>query len=122
MKLIDSSSWIHALRKDGDPGIRAKVHQLLVEDEAAWCDLVRVELWRGVSKKKEVSFLREMEQSIRLLPVTPEVWNLACELAQKCRIQGTPVPTTDIVIAACALFHKVGLEHSDKHYEIIGKL
>ena len=42
MKLIDSSSWIHALRKDGDPVVRSRVQQLLIEDEAAWCDIVRV--------------------------------------------------------------------------------
>lgn len=122
MKLIDSSSWIHALRKDGDPAIRARVRLLLVDDEAAWCDIIRVELWRGVSKKKEISFLKELEKSIRLLPITAEVWDHACELAQKCRVQGTPIPTTYIIIEACARFHKVGLEHSDKHFEIIGKL
>ena len=121
MKLIDSSSWIHALRKDGDPAVRARVHNLLLQDEAAWCDIVRVELWRGVSKKNEISFLKELEKSIVLLPVTAEVWDLACELAQKCRVQGTPIPTTDIVIVACARVHKVELEHVDKHFEIIGK-
>ena len=94
----------------------------MVEDEAAWCDIVRVELWRGVSKKNEISFLKELEKSIRLLTVTAEVWDLACELAQKCRVQGPPIPTTDIVIEACARFHKVELEHVDKHFEILGKL
>ena len=122
MKLIDTSSWIHALRKDGDPAIRDRVQGLLVEDQAAWCDLVRVELWRGVSKKKEISFLKELEKSIRLLPITAEVWNLSCDLAQKCRVRGTPIPTTDVIISACARFHKVELEHVDKHFEIIAEL
>ena len=83
MKLIDSSSWIHALRKDGDPVVRSRVQQLLIEDEAAWCDIVRVELWRGVSKRKEINFLRELEKNISLLPITTEVWDLACTLAQR---------------------------------------
>lgn len=122
MKLIDSSSWIHALRKDGDPIVRARVQKLLLEDEAAWCDLVRVELWRGVSKNKEVNFLRELEGIISLLPITAEVWDLACDLAQKCRTKGTPIPSTDIVIEACRRIHKVGLEHVDKHFELISKL
>jgi len=122
MKLIDSSSWIHALRQDGDSVVRARVHQLLVEDEAAWCDLVRVELWRGVSKKKEINFLKELEENIQLLEITSDVWNLACELAQKCRMQGTPIPTTDIVIAACARHYEVGLEHIDKHFDIIARI
>jgi len=122
MKLIDSSSWIHALRIDGDPAIRERVHQLLVKDEAAWCDIVRVELWRGVSKRREISFLKELERNIRLLPITTEVWNLACELAQKWRVKGTPIPTTDIAIGACARVHKVELEHVDKHFDVIRKL
>lgn len=119
MKLVDSSSWIHALRKDGDPDIRARVHKLLVEDEAAWCNIVRVELWRGISKKREMNFLKELEENIQLLEINTGVWNLACELAQKCRVKGTPIPTTDIVISACARHYKVGLEHFDKHFDAL---
>ena len=122
MKLIDSSSWINALRKDGDPVVRSRVQQLLIEDEAAWCDIVRVELWRGVSKRKEINFLRELEKNISLLPITTEVWDLACTLAQKCRSKGTPIPSTDIVIEACRRVHHVELEHVDKHFEIICRL
>jgi hypothetical protein len=42
VQLIDASSWIHALRKAGDPVVRARVHALLVDAQAAWCDVVRV--------------------------------------------------------------------------------
>ena len=48
MKLIDTSSWIDALRRDGDPQIRARVVALMASGEAAWCDLVRLELWNGL--------------------------------------------------------------------------
>ncbi len=122
MKLIDSSSWIHALRKEGDPIIRERVRELLINNEAAWCDIVRVELWRGVSKKKELNFLKELEENIHLLPLTAETWSIACNMGQKCRINGTPVPTTDLIIAACARSHDLELEHSDKHFDLLGKI
>ena len=67
---------------------------------------------------QRLGFLKELEANIRLLPVSPEVWDLACELAQKCRFEGTPIPTTDIVIEACARVHQVGLEQVEKHFEI----
>jgi predicted nucleic acid-binding protein len=45
--LVDSSAWIHALRKAGDPTVRAALNKLLTDKLAAWCEIVRVELWSG---------------------------------------------------------------------------
>src|SRR5258708_31980607 len=47
--LVDSSMWVHQLRKGGDPGQRDRVNALLEAGEAAWCPVVRLELWRGVT-------------------------------------------------------------------------
>ncbi len=122
MKLIDSSSWIHALRKNGDSIVRDRVQNLLFEDSVAWCDIVRVELWRGVSTKKEELFLKSLEESITLLPIDKRVWDYACTLGQKTRLIGKPVPATDIIIVACARIHAVEVEHCDAHIEMLLKL
>jgi len=119
VKLIDTSSWIHALRKKGDPDIRERVRNFLLEGKAAWCDLVRVELWQGVRMKSEMTFLHQLENTLTLLPAHGEVWNVACQLGTKSRTSGKPVPTTDLIIAACALHHNVELEHCDKHFDLI---
>ena len=122
MKLIDSSSWIHALRKSGDSCIRKRVQDLLLSDEAAWCHIIRVELWRGAKEKAEVGYLKELEANLTLLPLNLDVWNAACKLGQMCRKNGKPVPTTDIIIFACAITHEVEIEHCDKHMDTLLKL
>jgi predicted nucleic acid-binding protein len=119
VKLIDTSSWVHALRKSGDAQVRERVRALLVDGQGAWCDIVRVELWQGVKAKAEANFLRDLDANLTLLTMTSEVWNLACALGQRSRAAGKPVPTTDLLIAACALTHHASIEHCDKHFEII---
>lgn len=122
MYLIDTSCWVHALRKRGNTDIRKRVQRLLLDDEAAWCEVVWVELWRGVTAKAEIQFLRELDNDLPKLPMNDAVWQLACELAQLCRLTGTPVPTTDLLIHACAAVHKIKLIHEDKHFDVLASL
>ncbi len=49
MKLIDTNCWKQSLRRKGIPEVRSYVAAVLERDEAAWCQLVRLELWRGAS-------------------------------------------------------------------------
>ena len=55
MILVDSSSWIHFLRPDGDAVVRARVSQALREGEACWCDMVRLELWNGAGGERKAT-------------------------------------------------------------------
>ena len=59
--LVDSSLWVHHLRKGGDPAKRDRVNALLESGEAAWCPAVRLELWRGVTNDAERKTLRRYE-------------------------------------------------------------
>lgn len=45
MVLVDSSSWIHLLRPDGDSAVRERVELALRTGDACWCAMVRLELW-----------------------------------------------------------------------------
>ena len=45
--LVDTSSWIEALRSSGRADVRERVRVLLLNGLAAWCDMVAVELWNG---------------------------------------------------------------------------
>ena len=116
MVLIDTSSWTQALRKKGDPAIRIRVDQLMADQEAAWCDMVRVELWHGVSSEQDRKWLEELEAEMPTLEINAEVWNTACKVGTMARRKGLTVPNTDLVIFACALVHQVPLEHNDRHY------
>ncbi|MBI5198889.1 MAG: PIN domain-containing protein [Nitrospirae bacterium] len=120
--LIDTSSWIEALRDTGRTDIRERVLKLMTDGRAAWCDIVAVELWNGVKGNYERQKLSELEKEITCLPTTPEVWQKARLLAQQCRIADKTVPSADLLITACALVHHAGIEHCDSHIDLILKV
>ena len=119
MTLVDTSSWIEALRSDGISEVRQRVRKLLLEGEAAWCDMVLLELWNGARGEYEKKKLADLEKEIPSLPTTDEVWRLARVLARKSRDTGKTIPAADLVISACGLFHKVEIEHCDQHFSFI---
>jgi predicted nucleic acid-binding protein len=120
--LIDTSAWIETLRPSGQPAIRSRVSDVTTEDRAVLCDLVRVELWNGARGASEQRVIREMEENLVTVPTTPEVWDLARALAQSARGKGLTVPATDLLIAACAAHHGLGLIHNDAHFEKLEEL
>ena len=122
MKLIDTSSWIDAMRRDGDPAIQVRVMALLATGEAAWCDMVRLELWNGVRGPAEKKHLEALEADVTLLPMTDAAWAKARELARRARPKGLTVPGADLVIAGCAWAHAVDLEHDDAHLAALADL
>ena len=116
--LIDSSSWIDFLRgRQTEPARR--VQSLLASGEAAWCDLIAVELWNGVRVGKERKALDELEAELSAFALNADVWKLARKLAFRCRQSGITAPSNDIVIAACVATHNLELEHCDKHFDDI---
>ena len=115
MKLVDTSSWIEYLR-DRESQATGRVRDLVLDGEAAWCDMTLVELWNGARGAREKRELAELEKEITLLPVHAPVWKSACKLARRCREAGLTVPASDIVIAACAVNHAVELEYCDEHF------
>jgi len=118
VKLVDTSSWVEYLRdRESEAGDTVEV--LVLSGEAAWCDMTLVELWHGVRGAKEKRELAEMENEIERVPVDAAAWRLASRLALRCREKGITAPISDIVIAACAVAHKLDLEHCDKHFDDI---
>ena len=122
MVLVDSSSWIHYFRARGDAVVRDRVIRLLQQGEAAWCPLIRLELWNGAGSEEDRRALREHELWVPDLSVTDEVWAKACELASHCRRRGRTSPATDVLIAACARHYHVAIESSDTHFEFLMRI
>ena len=117
--LIDTSSWIHFLRRDGDAATRHRVSVALESGAARWCALVRLELWNGARGDREKRVLQEFERLVPELAVTDAVWDAAYALARRCRSAGVTVPATDVLIAACAAHHGAELEHADADFQLI---
>lgn len=122
MTLIDTSSWVDALRRDGDPEVKTRVAALMRAGTAAWCDIVRLELWSGLRGAAERKHMEELEADVVNLPTNDAVWARARLLAQRARAKGVTVPATDLLIAACAWEHGVALEHDDAHLTALAAL
>lgn len=120
--LVDTSAWIETLRRSGDPAVRAKVSALTVDDRVVLCDQVRLELWNGARSAADQRMLRNLEQQLEIVPTSPEVWTLACDYARAARDHGLTLPAADILIAACANYHDLGLVHQDAHFERLAKI
>ena len=72
--LVDSSLWVHQLRRSGDRAKRERVNALLEAGLAAWCPPVRLELWRGVVTESERAALRRVRGGApRLRHFSPRV-------------------------------------------------
>ena len=122
MILVDSSSWIHFLRPNGDPKVRSRVEAALTSGEACWCPLVRLELWNGAAGDRDRKSLRDFDDVLLEIAIDDDVWASAYELARRARSAGVSVPATDILIAACARRHGADLETADSDFERLAAL
>jgi len=120
--LVDSSLWVHQLRKSGDREKRDRVNALIESGLAAWCPPVRLELWRGVSRDSERKTLRRYEALLPSYEVSSDVWERAVRLADRGRAAGLAVPLADLVIFACAKVHGLDLAHDDNHFVQLERL
>jgi predicted nucleic acid-binding protein len=120
--LVDSSLWVHQLRKSGDPAKRDHVNALLESGEAAWCPAVRLELWRGVTNDAERKTLRRYAALLPDYEISAAVWLRSIRLADRARSSGVTAPLADLLIFACAKIHGLEVAHDDTHFDELTKL
>ncbi len=117
--LIDTSAWVEALRREGEAEVRSQVAALVTSGQAVFCDLVLLELWNGARGAQEQKVLRGLERDLEKVETSAEVWDLASDLARRCRATGITVPATDLLVAAIARHHQIPLLHRDAHFDQI---
>lgn len=120
--LIDTSAWIETLRTTGEPTVRARVTALTADDRVVLCDAVRLELWNGARSAGDQRLLRDLEEHLETVPTTSQVWTLARDLARITRGKGLTMPAADLLIAACAEHHGLGLVHCDSHFDQLARV
>ena len=119
---IDTSSWIHVLRPNGDPAVRGRVEVALTGGQACWCPLVRLKLCSGTRGGREREVLKEFAGALPELPINEAVWREAYDLARRARARGITVPASDLATAACARRHGAALETADTDLASLTKM
>ncbi len=102
--------------------MRDRVNALLESGEAAWCPVVRLELWRGVTNDAERKTHRRYETVLPDYEISPEVWERSIHLADRGRTGGLAAPLADLLIFSCAKVHGLEVAHDDAHFEQLAKL
>ena len=120
--LVDSSMWVHQLRRSGDPARCQRVNALLEAGEAAWCAPIRLELWRGVTNDVERKTLRRYEALLPDYAITADTWTHAIRLADRGRAAGVTAPLADLLVFACATLNGLEIEHDDDHFFSLARL
>jgi len=80
------------------------------------CDIIRLEVLRGIIAPAFRVEMAEFFDLVPCLPLNAAVWQCALDLGWALDRQGEVLPLTDLVIAACALQYAETLVSSDRHF------
>ncbi len=118
--LLDTSAYSYLMRGNGD------VAALLdAADEVLICSIVVGELLSGFKKgahdKQNKAVLDDFltVQGVKLVVIDDVTADRYAVILDYLRKQGTPIPTNDLWIAACAMQHGLTLVTGDKHFSLI---
>jgi len=115
--LVDTSTWLYALRKEFNPVIKDRLDQLLKENLVITVGFIKLEILGGTKSEKEFQRLKMRLDSLEECETDSPLWEKAYDLAFQLRRKGVTIPYTDILIAAAALAHEATLLHVDAHFD-----
>lgn len=121
--LIDTNIYSLAMRGD-----KEVIDHLRRIDQIGFSSISIGELWSGFkggnNLDKNRSELHQFLDSPRVVifPVDAETAEYYAEVLQQLKKAGTPIPTNDIWIAACAIQHGFKVLTRDKHFKHIAGL
>lgn len=119
MVLIDTSAWLHALRKQFQPAVKERIYSILLESEVAINGIIKLELLGGAKTEQEYKRIKSRLDPLYYIESSEDQWDFSSLLAFTLRRKGITVPYTDIFIAASAISSHAILVHADSHFEII---
>lgn len=114
MILVDTSAWVEFFR--GRDPVASAVDALLEFDEAALCGPVVTEIRRGLRTLVERRRVLPLLAGCRLLEQPPGLWEEAGDIGFALARRGASVKTLDLLIAAYALSHDVGILTTDADF------
>lgn len=119
MILVDTSAWLHALRKNSHPEIKSRIDSHLASDVVFISGMIKLELLGGTRTQSEFNRLKNRLDSLAYIDSDADLWDSASQLCFDLRKKGVTLPFTDIIIAASALSQQLVLVHADRHFELM---
>ncbi len=120
MELADTSAWA---KSRVNPSLTPAFNELLVDGDIATCEQVMLELLHSARNVSEFTQRREQLTELPQCPVTDDVWQRAFDIFELLAALGPlhhrQVKLPDIVIAAAAETHGVGVLHYDQDFDVI---
>lgn len=121
MQLVDTSVWIHALRRPGNPKIQELLKPLVISGSAAITEWIVLELMVGIRTSENANDLIRKMTPLPRLSFSSEKWNQAWTLAAGLRKKGVSPGAADCFISTIAITHNVPLVHCDADFEQVAK-
>jgi len=76
-----------------------------------------IEVLRGLETRKRAKVKELLEESFNLINLDNEVIQTYCNLYDRLKEEGTPIPDADLLIAATAIAHNLTLKTEDQHFK-----
>ena len=121
MILIDSSAWIEFLRGTGSPACDRV--EVLLADDIAVCDAIRMEILAGARSDAHLTDLRALLGRATVLPTTPVHYEQAAGLFRRARSSGVTVRRlVDCLIGAVAIDYQTPVLHADRDFDALASV
>lgn len=117
--LIDTSVWVHYLRRDPNPELVRQVQEWLSAGRAATTEIIKIELLPATRNDKEFQRLGATLDALHQVTPDAAAWRSAARNGFTLHRAGVIVPATDLIIATLALQVGGDLAHLDHHYELM---
>lgn len=98
--LVDSSFYIHLLRRGQDP-LRALAVTAVTRDLAV-CGMVRCEVGRGLRERRVLKRFQAFWDVMICVPTDEQIWESVAETLWQLDRKGLTLPLPDVVIGCCA--------------------
>ena len=118
--LVDSSVYIHLLRRGLDPV--AALQEEYGSVDVVTCGIVKIEVLRGLRTPKARAHMEAFLSVCQFVPTNNALWEEAVEMAWSLDRAGQIIPATDILIAVSAQHVGASVLTLDHHFEMIPRL
>jgi predicted nucleic acid-binding protein len=118
--MIDSNIFISLIKMKGNP--EATLVEWAADRNLIICGIVRLEVLRGIKSPKTFARVAAFMDIMENVTLDKRVCDEATKLAWKMDRTGIVIPSTDLLIAACAIRKNAAVLTSDAHFSRIDGL